>query len=240
MISLRVSKMAIPLLALALVVGAGTAAAQDECIEFDGLTHCAVGEASLEVSDEGLKVGFRKPGSGFGVDLKGVNNWSAELEVFTTGSGADRLVTSAIAGGQESAALNFQELDGGLGVTPCFLGERPPETFSLMIFNQGRLVGSVGRLRNDLPIIELWFPDPWCVIWDIRFPPVWNGARQWVVQTRGTVPVTLGNLRWEGDEIRMIEELPSRDSVPLVNPEVILFRGSVESINIERETYDRH
>lgn len=135
---------------VALSLPLGEARAQ-ECVEYAGLNHCAIGSAQLEVTEEGLKVqgGSESGEDGVAISMEGATRWTAatRLDEHTEDSAARTVFTAAAEGAPVSTAtVRTEGLRSSYAATFTASGESP--TYSAMVYARGVLQGAVRGLRN--------------------------------------------------------------------------------------------
>ncbi|MHA7628620.1 hypothetical protein [Corallococcus sp. M7] len=126
-------------------VGTEQAQAQAACVErFNGIQSCATGGASLEFTDEGLRVtGLSDPKTdGLSSHFGGAVAWRQNATA-NIGGGQGRFAFAARDGDQVVSTLGIAPDEEGTGVTftPAFTGTAGGSEFQVRVFQGGVLQG---------------------------------------------------------------------------------------------------
>jgi hypothetical protein len=233
-------------LALAfLLPGTGAASAQSSPVVFQGLVHTAVGDATLAIDSAGaLRVRTSDPwgGDGFAVDLGGrATSWSATYALRGKAPALPALTLTAIADGERISNGFLRPGGDHFTLSARFTGSTAP-TYSALVYNGGRLVGSLGSLPPSAAIL---IPREWCEIFSLIFScnltsnfhnnP--NGGCQWDFDLGRVVAVELPNgVRVKGDEIRLVEEVNPSGHYPYVDFDAMVLQTSADEAIVRTET----
>ncbi|MEM1207349.1 MAG: hypothetical protein AAGN66_29210 [Acidobacteriota bacterium] len=156
----------------------------EQCVDFQGIEHCPLGEASLELSPEGLewiKIGGAGTKPGVASHLPaGTTFWAAELAFDPHAGPGPWMLSSAIADGAAVARLRLDEVDdsylqgvpgviNGYVVSLGFSGAASGSTYSVLVYSGGVLQGAVGGLASDDQLLQTTLPtddvpNPWDII----------------------------------------------------------------------------
>ncbi|MCP3141941.1 hypothetical protein [Pyxidicoccus xibeiensis] len=126
------------------------AQAQD-CVQFSGLTHCAVGGARLMVQGKELTahVSDTSGMDGVAIETLGAKTWSAGQTCDPSGTGEDITVTTFEAGGKVVATSTVTERSDEQTFAATFVdADGEPTTFSAFLYSKGKLVDSVRGLPS--------------------------------------------------------------------------------------------
>lgn len=230
-----------------LTVAAAPAAAAD-CVVFEGLKHCALGTADLDLVNEGaaLRVSTFDPngGDGVAVDLGGkATKWNA---VYNWSSApGDSLVSKAISNGFVVSRSVIAETSKNFQITAEFTGGSSSGTHSAFVYRDGRLVGSVGGLNRFPPVIlepidfcDLHPQSPLCDL-EGGFRNTSLGECEWLYRTSGDRTFVLPDgQRLVGDELRLLEELDPSGHYPYTSFDSMELTTSGDGLRIRAESAD--
>ncbi|MEM1207350.1 MAG: hypothetical protein AAGN66_29215 [Acidobacteriota bacterium] len=167
---------------LAAVLAAGAHA--QPCVDFQGIDHCPLGDASLVLTPEGLelvKVGGAGVAAGVTSQLPaGTAFWASELAFDPQKGPGPWMLTSAIADGGAVARLRLDEVDpsylqtvpgviNGYLVNLGFSVAATGSTYSVLVYDDGVLQGAVGGVASDDHLLQTTVPTddvphPWDII----------------------------------------------------------------------------
>ncbi|AKQ63277.1 hypothetical protein A176_000189 [Myxococcus hansupus] len=120
-----------------------------ECVEFKGLNHCGIGNAQVSVSDEGLKVvSDDASGKGGVLIYTGLaTSWTAG---FFSESDADenRMLFSSVSEGSVTSTASVETRGKERTYAGSFTGAGESTTYSVLVYQRGRLQAAVGGIRN--------------------------------------------------------------------------------------------
>ncbi|MBN8470427.1 hypothetical protein JYJ95_28295 [Corallococcus exiguus] len=126
------------------------ARAQD-CVQFSGMKHCAVGAAKLVVEGKAL-LALSDDASGkdgVSVDTERASNWSAGLAHEPSSEGKDTTVKTVIANGKVVSTSSVTTTDEGQEFAASFVDANgKPATYSALVFLNGKLMASVSGLAS--------------------------------------------------------------------------------------------
>ncbi|MEM8932804.1 MAG: hypothetical protein AAGE94_16590 [Acidobacteriota bacterium] len=128
-------------LALTVALLAVPASAQP-CVQYQGIDHCPVGNASLQLSSDGLAVQNLGGSSGVSSRFSPTIHWNAEMQ-FAPGT-PHNTVLSSISGGETTSRLLIEPDGGGFHARATFTGASEQPTYSILVYNNGVLQGAVG------------------------------------------------------------------------------------------------
>lgn len=225
---------------LCLLLATGVTA--QESVTFEGLEHAALGGASLSLGADGLAVeSLGTSGEdGVHITLPGSIFWTAETGIESTGNGDDRLHLTAHADGLAISTFDIQQEGAQLNLSATFTAGGVEPTYSLLVYNGGVFRGGVGGL-NPFDPISIAFPwinpcwlDPWPCIWDPPFAAF--DSCEWRLILMGEATVSAQGQSFQGDEIRLVEEIVDGGQYPYTDFDGISVQGTVESITLHSET----
>lgn len=134
--------------ALAAALLAGPALAQD-CVEFQGIDHCPVGEATLGLSEDGLVVQNQGGVSGVSSRFSPTVHWNGQME-FPPGL-PHQTTLSSISGGETTSRLLIEPEGNGFRARATFTGASEQPTYSVLIYRDGVLQGALGGFDGSEP-----------------------------------------------------------------------------------------
>ncbi|MEM9597488.1 MAG: hypothetical protein AAGD06_24685 [Acidobacteriota bacterium] len=154
------------------------------CVDFQGIHHCPLGDAALELTPEGLgvvKMGgvTGKPGVASHLPT-GTTFWTAELAFDPHVGPGPWMLSSAIADGAAVARLRLDEVGpsylqsvpgviNGYLVNLGFSVAASGSTYSVLVYDDGVLQGAVGGVPSDDHLLQTTMPTdgvphPWDII----------------------------------------------------------------------------
>lgn len=245
---------------LAGLVLAAPAPAQ-ECVPYQGIDHCPVGLAALSVGPDGLTVS--SPG-GSGEDgvvsrFAPTTFWNAQFAL-PAGAGNNQATHfSSISAGEVTSELDIAPKNGRLQLEATFTGDSETSTYSVLIYDDGILKGSLGGFSGEpdenktsgkaaggnrlTQRIALYIDgiymgqieEPWWWPW-ITFGIANDGGCNWGIQLANDVTFSLpdGN-RVVGDEVRFEEDVRGPSHYPYLGFEAIETRSTAESFRVVNE-----
>lgn len=222
-----------------------TPVAAAECVSYEGLKHCALGNADLTLFEKRgeLQVDTFDPNGGDGVtiDLGGsATSWSGAYA--WRGSRGDALVSTAVANGTPVSQSTIREVRGNFQVSASFTGGSKSSTFAALVYDDGRLVGGLGSLPGSSAIL---IPEEWCdiapeiFICDLRAPfhNNANGECEWDYLFGTDITMTFPDGRQlRGDELRLVEELDPAGHYPYVSFDSMNLQTSGDGIRLRGES----
>lgn len=245
---------------LAALVLAAPATAQ-ECVPYQGIDHCPVGLAVLSAGPDGLTV--TSPG-GSGEDgvvsrFAPTTFWNARLAI-PAGAGNNQATHfSSISAGEVTSELDITPENGRLHLEATFTGDAETSTYSVLIYDDGILVGSLGNFSGEgdgnqlsgkaagknrlAQKIALYIDgiymgqieEPWWWPW-VSFGISNGGGCIWGMQMAHDVTFSLpdGN-HVVGDQVRFEEDVRGPSHYPYLGFEAIETRSTAESFRVVNE-----
>lgn len=132
----------------ALVLPLAQAQAQ-ECVEFQGLEHCAIGEARLRMTEEGLRLDSgASEKDGVSISLPNATSWTASSHTDESSSEEQRTLFTAMTEGAPSSTATIQTTRESRAFSATFTGAGEASTYSALIYYRGALQAAVGNLHN--------------------------------------------------------------------------------------------
>lgn len=246
-------------LAVSLVV-AGPALAQD-CVSFQGIDHCPLGDATLSESSDGLNVaGLGADGNdGVASRFAPTTHWSTQV-AFPSGS-YQTTQMSSISGGESTSGLIIEPVNGRYRVRANFTGDAEEPTYSVLVYREGVLQGALGGFYGgDTPPrsaanasadsdrkqphqkIALYvdgfymgqIDEPWW--WWFTFSIAPGGGCNWGLGLNQAFSVSLPDgTELIGDEIRITEDVRGPGHYPYLGFESIETRTTAQEFTITEE-----
>ncbi len=231
------------------------------CVPFQGIDHCPVGLATLSVGNDGLTV------SGLGAEGRdGVESrfdpttfWNAQLALPAGAGTNEHSHFSSISAGKVTSELDIAPENGRLHLQATFTGDAATSTYSVLIYNDGILVGSLGGFSGDggnssvtgkttggnrlATRIALYvdgiymgqIEEPWWWPW-VSFGIATNGGCNWGMQMPNPVTFALPNGKQVvGDEVRFEEDVKGPNHYPYLGFEAIATRSTANSFRVVNE-----
>jgi hypothetical protein len=245
------------LLAAALV--AGPVLAQN-CVQFQGIDHCPVGDATLQASSAGLTVQNNGGTAGVSSRFLPTVHWNGQME-FAPG-GANKTALSSISNGETTSRLLIEPAGQGYRVRATFTGSSDQPTYSVLVYNKGILAGALGPFDGSEPTKAAGRGDatkPATVVdrpeekvavyvdgiywgnydfwwWDFVFFIAPTGGCNWGLNLEQAVSVRMPNGQTVvGDEIRFSEDIHGSGHYPYLGFESIETVSTAQSFAITGE-----
>lgn len=220
---------------------AGPAMAQN-CVDFQGIGHCPVGNAKLSLSPQGLDVQNLGGASGVSSRFSPTVHWNGQFE-FQPGSQHGTALAS-ISGGETTSRLLIEPEGNGYRARATFTGSSTQPTYSVLVYNNGILQGALGGFDGSgntksfaKPVREGDRPEEKVAVyvdgiywgdydfwwWDfVFFISPSTGGCNWGVTLQDPVTVRMpdGN-EVVGDEIRFSEDVRGSGHYPYLGFESI-------------------
>ena len=220
--------------------------AQSSTVVFQGLTHTAIGSATLSLDkDRGaLDVHTFDPEArdGVAVKLADAVSWTARLEA--TRSDALPLSVSwhALAEGRRISSASMRQSGDHFELRASFTGATDP-TYSAHVYNDGRLVGSIGNLPSQTHIVV---PEGFCETFGSvglitcrfvsEFHNAVNGQCLWRFLWGPDVAVRLPNgVTLTGNELRLVEEVRPAGHYPYLGFDRVLMQSNAQPLRLLSE-----
>jgi hypothetical protein len=172
----------------------GTVLAQD-CAEFEGIQHCATGNARLSTTSSGLEVTGFTATDGVRIALPGAKAWEIGTALKGNAAGNANLSVTAFASGSPNSNMMLQQVGQRFDISARFTGSvtsgatagaktaaaSTGGTYSALIYNNGVFQGGVGNVPNGARALYVnytnvnnpWEPEPWDPWWDPWWWPWW-------------------------------------------------------------------
>ena len=212
--------------------------ASADCVEFQGIQHCALGAATLTPREDGklLEVGELSASDkdGVSVVLPDVTSFVPTGRIDGTAEGAAMTVT-ARSGGNTIGTMNVQRLKDGYRVSATFTGDGSESVYNVNLYSGDVLVGSIARqLSTGGGVVLPHYQPIWWYWWYWWYwPSFWNIQRG----------PNAGGCVWElpfarGDEIQVVADggkLVVADRIEL--EEVVNKGGSYPYLTFDRIDY---
>ncbi|MEO1367446.1 MAG: hypothetical protein AAFX50_09730 [Acidobacteriota bacterium] len=249
------------LLGAAALVLASSSSASTQCVRFDGIDHCAIGSAQLQLAGDGQFLAVRKLGragdDGVSSHFKGATTWRADMTM-AGGDLGDVASFNAISNGFLTASARLTLEPEGLVARASFTGADRPSAYTLEVLRDGVVVAAfpgqttassvvLGPVDPNFPPISpipFPIPSPWPWPWPPRptFELLATGNCAWGFQfdTDVTVqPAGRARAAVKGDEIRMVENLPGPGHYPYADFDTIETRTNGGILVITGESVSR-
>lgn len=239
-----------------LLAGLAVPAQAQDCVPYQGIDHCPVGLATLTAEADGLTVSGVGPDGQDGVASRfaSARVWNAQLEL-PAGPGTNQTTRfSAISGGEVTSELHIAPEDGRLRLEATFTGDAETSTYSVLIYDDGILQGSLGGFSGDASQstvsskasaadgptlatrIALYvdgfymgqIEEPWWWPW-ITFGIANDGGCNWGLQLTDRATFDLPNgEQVVGDEVRIMEDVRGPSHYPYLGFEAIETRTTAD------------
>lgn len=228
----------------ALMVGAAPANAQSSAVVFQGLTHTAVGAATLRLDPnrEALDVSGLGPAGEDGVATKAgaATSWTARIAAAVWGGLPLRVSWSALADGRRIGSGLMQQTGANLEMSAVFTGATTMPTYSGLVYNNEKLVFAIGGLPPTahffLPFDMCRSVPQYCQI-AIEFHTLPDGACMVKATTPKAGPIRLPNgAIVTGNEVRLVEEVRPQGQYPYEGFHTMMLQSDAPSFAIFSET----
>jgi hypothetical protein len=232
------------LIVTGLMVGDAPANAQSSAVVFQGLTHTAVGAATLRLdpSREALDVSGLGPAGDDGIALKqeGMTSWTTRIAAAVPGSLPLSLSWSALADGRRIGSALIQQTGANLEISAVFTGATTRPTYSGLVYNHGVLVDAIGGLP---PTAHFFMPFDVCrkvpefCEFTIEFHTLADGACLVKAVSPKTGPFRLPNgAIVTGNELRLVEEVHAGSAYPYIEYDEVVMQSNAYSLAIFSES----
>ncbi len=149
------------------------AQAQDQdCVTFQDLNHCGVGEAYVSATDEGVRIenGDVSGESGVVIHTGMASHWTAGVFSESDAPEHGKMLLSSVSEGSMTSTATLVTEDGRAAYSTTFTGAGEESTHSALVYYQGQLQGVMTRLHNggvnvfepDEPVTPWPPPSPSC------------------------------------------------------------------------------
>lgn len=239
---------------LTLLAGLAVPAQAQDCVPYLGIDHCPVGLATLTAEADGLRVSGVGPDGQDGVasHFDPTTFWNARLELPAGPDTNQTTHLSAISAGEVTSELQITPEDGRLRLEATFTGDSETSTYSVLIYDDAILQGSLGGFSGEPRDNELsgkasganrlttrvalyvdgiymgQIRDPFWWPW-ISFGINFNGGCVWGMQVADDTTFDLpdGN-QVVGDEVRFVEDVGGASHYPYLSFEAIETRSTAD------------
>lgn len=152
-----------------------------DCVEFQGIRHCALGAAKLNPHPDGAFLEVIGSASaerdGISAVLPEVTSYTPTGRINGRADGAT-LSVRAISGGKTIGTMSLARTPGGYRVAAAFTGEDSAGVYNVNLYYHDELVGQLanrpsGGTGDVLPYYRWW----WWWWWDWFWPSFWSTAR---------------------------------------------------------------
>lgn len=202
-------------LAFALALTPVAAFAQGECVDFDGLEHCALGNARISLDYNIMTIeDMAKMTDGVSVSFSEGVVWSSALSIEEDVDGGNSLTALAHSEGEVTATNTLERNDdGSLAISASFTGAAEGRTYSVQVYNGGVFQGGAGGIGDNDRYIFIdprWHED--FIMWLIGqwtfYLRMDDGGCGWDLDLNEVRTLRLADgTELEGDEIRLQEEV---------------------------------
>lgn len=232
---------------------AGPAVAQN-CVSFQGIDHCPVGDASLSLTADGLAVQNHGGNSGVSARFAPTVLWEGRMQF---PQGEHSMDMASISGGETTSRLLIEPNGDSYSLRAVFTGASEQPTYSVLVYNDGILQGAIGGLDGSAPtkaaptkrapnvsnnLIDIepvdllpdwWWWWPW--FWG-HFSIAPAGGCNWGLGLAADVAVNLPDgQRLIGDEIRFTEDVAEAGHYPYLGFESIETRSTASGFLVTDE-----
>jgi hypothetical protein len=128
-------------------------ATAQHCVPFQGIDHCPVGNAVLDLAPDGSSLSVSGLGlegqDGFLSLFAGSTQWSADVEFSNPSNEPSTVTMTAHANGKATSHATVRPVEGGYLLQANFTGDVESSTYSALIYLDGVLQASVGGIRSS-------------------------------------------------------------------------------------------
>lgn len=250
----RLGRLLAPAVLAVALPGAAWAA---NCVNFDGVEHCAIGNAQLTSTSSGLQItNFGASGSdGVAFQIPGATSWTVSSAIQGNSAATTRLVSTAVADGAPTSSMILQQNGGSVTVSATFTGAGRGATYSALIYKDGVFQGGGGGIpsgqmamminrTNPINNPDPPRPDPWPWWWwwwwfhDFGFSIVSStGGCSHTFSTSMPWSFTLADGRSViGNRVDLVEDVPGSGSYPYLSFDAMQSQGTPGSLTIQSES----
>jgi hypothetical protein len=228
--------------ATAALAASPSAGASAKCVDFDGLRHCAVGGATLELTKQSSLIVHNAGGdikAGLSIDVPDVRAWHGHTSIDFAGGANDVFKADSISDGVVTSRAQIKRNGQRFQFTAAFTGSVENRAYRVDVLLNGAQQGVAENVPSGLDggaattgaYIEYDMD-----VFDFIVQP--NGACQWDMHfsTAGGHPITLPNgLVVMGDEIRMTEQVKPAGAYPYTTFDGLVFQGNFRALDFASE-----
>ena len=234
-----------------------------QCVTFEGLTHCPIGSGMLNISNGFLYAVNAQSGDGVSINLPKTTSWSGQMRFGNTRKHAV-VQQEARANGAVISTSEMRINQNGLMFKASFTGQ-VQSTYSVIIRDaKGVLTGAQGGVTSSSQVVANpgdmdWHPWGQGPIWpsddytdpepdidedpepdiDVDFKRLSSGACSWTLSFGGSMTFNLPNgSSVTGSSIQMVEEVGAGQQYAYLNFDEITVRSDTDSIIISGETFE--
>ena len=225
-------------LAIALGAMQGAASAAPTCLMFDGLQHCPVGGATLAINQGELVVTGTGSSSGVSIATPGATAWHGESQVAMPDTVGATMQASSISHDLVTSQTDATRTANGSRLTAAFTASSGTPTFTVQVYRNGQLQGSMGKQPSGTSGVVLG----WVLRWPTTVPDfdvVAGGQCVWTYRAVAStaLDVTLPDGRkLVGDEIRFAEDVNPQGAYPYLTFDRLVFEGSMQRMRFLSES----
>jgi hypothetical protein len=230
----------------AIVAGtlAGSVGASAQSVVYQGFTHTPVGAATLRVdaSRNALEVSALGPTGEDGVAVKTTlaTSWTARVRTPLTKGVPLQMSWHAIADGRRIGSGLLRQSGDQFEIRPVFTGGTIKPTFSVQVYNAGRLVAALGGQSpaGRIPTLaDICRTTPEFCEFTGTFHTLPDGACMITIVTAMTTTFRLPNgAVATGNELRLVEEVPPGGHYPYLGFDTMTLQSDARSFEIAAET----
>jgi hypothetical protein len=136
------------------------------CVDFEGLTHCPLGSATVSLGKDGRQLEVTRMADprrdGVSILLPDVSSFHPDGRVEGSGPGVS-LTASAFQAGTIVGRMTLQKTDDSYVVSAAFTGTGGSSPYQVNLYRQDELVGSIAGLQSGQRLaLRRVRPVPWC------------------------------------------------------------------------------
>lgn len=221
-------------------------AAAQECVDYQGLEHCAVGGAAISTDGESLTVTVDDPAAtdaGVAVSFSEGVVWSSGTKISESADTATEVTGYARSQGQVTSTATVRREDSGaLGFSATFTGGTTQRTYSVLVYKGGVFQGGAGGIGNGAQYLFInpnWDEDfiMWLIgQWTFRLS-MDDGSCGWQFDLGEARVMQLADgTELVGDEIRLVEEIRDDGHYPYTGFDAIELLGNAPSLTLTSAT----
>ncbi|MCB1036858.1 MAG: hypothetical protein KDD47_23735 [Acidobacteria bacterium] len=218
------------------------------CMEFQGLQHCSLGTAVLNLVPAGLTLsGLDGSGdSGALTLLPATDTWRATYQLEgdgTSSSGAEDVLLSLdfVSGGEAIGTGRLEQEADDVVFSAGYTGDEEGSSVSVLVFRRGVFVGGLGGIPGGSPAARAqgaslpgWIKDDGIEV-DFAIATAGNCELTWTLDQ--TVRLQLADgIEVDGDEVRLVEEIAVGGHYPYLAFDAVALRTNLDSVTITAES----
>lgn len=202
---------------------AGAGLLNAECVNFEGIDHCPIGNAALSLSADGSRLIANNLGAngndGVSSHFQNVTRWEADLRIPNAGEGNSVRFT-AISQGQMTSRAQLDLTSSGLEIQSLFTGAVGGGSYRV-VTDDGSGAPLASNLTSSSTLVLTRIPNPFPIPWPEPWPPIIifgiravDGGCFWRLDFDAPVTVSVDGVDTVATSITLIENVNPASHYP--------------------------